>query len=146
MERNGSPERATRMPANANCAPTGRDAGSETDAAERLDEVVLIIARLIGRRMAREDYKKAMRAANDNALPARDGAGPVSRTRTDRTEPSCPCRTLCPLFQRQAERGSIEDQFRLCREHAGRERWQIVGSYEDAAISGASTILCPGSG
>lgn len=43
--------------------------------------------------------------------------------------------------QREA---SIEDQFRLCRAHAGRERWQIVGSYEDAAISGASTILRPG--
>ncbi len=43
--------------------------------------------------------------------------------------------------QREA---SIEDQFRLCREHAARERWQIVGSYEDAAISGASTILRPG--
>ncbi|MFV0336307.1 MAG: recombinase family protein, partial [Tropicimonas sp.] len=39
---------------------------------------------------------------------------------------------------------SIEDQFRLCREHAGRERWQVVGSYEDAAISGASTIRRPG--
>ncbi|MFD2238195.1 recombinase family protein [Aureimonas populi] len=39
---------------------------------------------------------------------------------------------------------SIEDQFRLCREHAQRERWQIVGSYEDAAISGSSTILRPG--
>jgi site-specific DNA recombinase len=39
---------------------------------------------------------------------------------------------------------SIENQFRLCREHAGWERWQIVGSYEDAAISGASTILRPG--
>ena len=26
--------------------------------------------------------------------------------------------------QREA---SIEDQFRLCREHAARERWQIVG-------------------
>lgn len=23
---------------------------------------------------------------------------------------------------------SIEDQFRLCQEHAQRERWQIVGS------------------
>lgn len=78
MERKGSPGRAGRMPANANCAPDGRDAGSETDAAERLDEVVLIIARLIGRRMAREDYDKAMRAANDNAPPARDGAGPVT--------------------------------------------------------------------
>lgn len=39
---------------------------------------------------------------------------------------------------------SIEDQFRLCRDHARRERWRIVGSYEDAAISGASTILRPG--
>lgn len=39
---------------------------------------------------------------------------------------------------------SIEDQFRLCRDHAKRERWQITGSYEDAAISGASTVLRPG--
>ncbi|KND59714.1 hypothetical protein BVER_00451c [Candidatus Burkholderia verschuerenii] len=39
---------------------------------------------------------------------------------------------------------SIEDQFRLCREQAKRERWRIVGTYEDAAISGASTILRPG--
>ena len=39
---------------------------------------------------------------------------------------------------------SIEDQFRLCREHAQRERWVIVGSYEDAAISGSSTIRRPG--
>lgn len=78
MERNGSPGRATGMPANANCVPNGRDVGSKTDVAGRLDEVVLIIARLIGRRMAREDYDKPMRAANDNAPPARDGAGPVS--------------------------------------------------------------------
>ncbi|MDQ0390440.1 recombinase family protein [Labrys monachus] len=39
---------------------------------------------------------------------------------------------------------SIEDQFRICREHARRERWEIVGSYEDAAISGASTVLRSG--
>jgi DNA invertase Pin-like site-specific DNA recombinase len=39
---------------------------------------------------------------------------------------------------------SIEDQFRLCREHAGRERWKIAGAYHDAAISGASLILRPG--
>lgn len=36
-------------------------------ASEQLDAVVLSIARLIGRRMAREDYAKAMRAANDNS-------------------------------------------------------------------------------
>ena len=39
---------------------------------------------------------------------------------------------------------SIEDQFRICREQAGRERWQIVDTYHDAAISGASVILRPG--
>ena len=39
---------------------------------------------------------------------------------------------------------SIEDQFRVCREHAERENWQVVESYQDAAISGASVILRPG--
>ncbi|MFV0291724.1 MAG: hypothetical protein ACK5II_00230 [Paracoccus sp. (in: a-proteobacteria)] len=34
---------------------------------ERPDKVVLSIAKLIGRRMAREDFERAMRAANDNA-------------------------------------------------------------------------------
>lgn len=56
--------------------------------------------------------------------------------------------TCAALYARYSDdkqsEASIEDQFRLCREHAGRERWQIVGSYEDAAISGASTILRPG--
>ncbi|MDT3379574.1 recombinase family protein [Labrys neptuniae] len=36
---------------------------------------------------------------------------------------------------------SIEDQFRLCREQATREGWHVTGTYQDAAISGASTIL-----
>lgn len=39
---------------------------------------------------------------------------------------------------------SIEDQFRICREHAERENWKIVSSYKDAGISGASMILRPG--
>jgi site-specific DNA recombinase len=39
---------------------------------------------------------------------------------------------------------SIEDQFRLCREQAVRERSSIIGTYQDAAISGASTVLRPG--
>lgn len=39
---------------------------------------------------------------------------------------------------------SIEDQFRICREQAAREKWKIVGSYKDAAISGASIIQRPG--
>ncbi|PQZ47257.1 recombinase family protein [Ochrobactrum sp. MYb15] len=43
--------------------------------------------------------------------------------------------------QREA---SIEDQLRICREQAKRERWKIVGTYKDAGISGASMILRPG--
>jgi len=39
---------------------------------------------------------------------------------------------------------SIEDQFRVCRDHAGREGWKIAGTYHDAAISGASVTLRPG--
>jgi len=53
-------------PANDNQPPSGQDAGTQTEAFERLDAVVLSIARLIGRRMAREDFEKAAQAANDN--------------------------------------------------------------------------------
>ncbi|PHQ69619.1 MAG: resolvase [Paracoccus sp.] len=38
---------------------------------------------------------------------------------------------------------SIDDQIRLCRERAIREGWEIVGTYEDAATSGAS-LMRPG--
>lgn len=51
-------------PANDNQPPNGQNA--DTDTFERLDAVVLSIARLIGRRMAREDFEKATQAANDN--------------------------------------------------------------------------------
>src|SRR3546814_5229232 len=44
----------------------------------------------------------------------------------------------------QQSAASIADQQRVCRERATREGWQIVGSFEDAAISGASMILRPG--
>ena len=43
--------------------------------------------------------------------------------------------------QREA---SIEDQFRICREQAKRDKWKIIGAYKDAGISGASMILRPG--
>ncbi|RWR26336.1 hypothetical protein D2T29_20800 [Sinirhodobacter populi] len=59
-------------PANDNRPPGGQATANATDTAERLDAVVLTIARLIGRRMAREDYEKTMRAANDNAPPSHD--------------------------------------------------------------------------
>ena len=39
---------------------------------------------------------------------------------------------------------SIDDQFRVCREHAERSGWTVAGGYRDAAVSGASMILRPG--
>ncbi|WP_422027516.1 hypothetical protein [Pyruvatibacter mobilis] len=54
-------------PANDNCSLDGKNAGNEVHPSERLDKEVLSIARLIGRQMAREDFERAMRAANDNA-------------------------------------------------------------------------------
>ena len=39
---------------------------------------------------------------------------------------------------------SIDDQFRICRDQAAREKWKVVGAYNDAAISGASVTLRPG--
>jgi len=39
---------------------------------------------------------------------------------------------------------SIEDQVRICRERAERERWAVGATYQDAAISGASITLRPG--
>lgn len=39
---------------------------------------------------------------------------------------------------------SIDDQFAICRDQAVREGWRIIGTYQDAAISGASVILRPG--
>ena len=39
---------------------------------------------------------------------------------------------------------SIDDQFRICREHAERSGWMVAGGYRDAAASGASMILRPG--
>lgn len=62
-------------PANDNRPPDGQDAGRVADASERLDRVVLTIARLIGRQIAREHFE-ALQAANDNRRPARDKSGP----------------------------------------------------------------------
>ena len=39
---------------------------------------------------------------------------------------------------------SIDDQFRVCRDQAAREKWKVAGTYKDAAISGASVTLRPG--
>ena len=44
----------------------------------------------------------------------------------------------------QQRAASIDDQFRVCREHAERSGWTVAGGYRDAATSGASVILRPG--
>ena len=59
-------------PANDNRPPNGQDAGQAADASARVDAVVLTIARLIGRQIAREHFE-ALQAANDNAPPTREG-------------------------------------------------------------------------
>jgi hypothetical protein len=50
------------------------DAGSpDPEALRKVNDVVLRLARLIGRRMAREDFAAHMAAANDNAPKSGDG-------------------------------------------------------------------------
>ena len=44
----------------------------------------------------------------------------------------------------QQNAASIDDQLRICREHAARDSLRVVGAYRDAAISGSSVILRPG--
>ncbi|WP_265975040.1 hypothetical protein [Brucella intermedia] len=58
-------------PANDNHAPDDEATERKADAAERLDAVLLSIARLIGRQMAREDFA-AFTAANDNRASSAD--------------------------------------------------------------------------
>jgi site-specific DNA recombinase len=56
--------------------------------------------------------------------------------------------TVVALYARyssdQQNAVSIEDQFRICRERADREGWEISSAYHDAAISGSTLILRPG--
>jgi hypothetical protein len=53
----------------------GAAAGPDPEALRKVNDVVLRLARLIGRRMAREDFAKQITAANDNTPPARDRNG-----------------------------------------------------------------------
>lgn len=73
MDEDTEPEPDGIIPANDNQAPDGQD----DETRWQLDQVVLTIARLIGRRIAREHFA-ALSAANDNrpkgAQDAEDGA------------------------------------------------------------------------
>lgn len=48
--------------------------GPDPEVLRKVNKVALRLARIIGRRMAREDYEKAMRAVNDNAPKSGDGS------------------------------------------------------------------------
>jgi len=50
-------------------------AGADPEALRKVDAVALKLARIIGRRMSREDFEKAMQAANDNTPPPCNGPG-----------------------------------------------------------------------
>ncbi len=73
-------------PANDNRAPGGQNIEEDAEALERLDAVVLSIARLIGRRVAREDFEKALRAANDNSEPNRKADAGEGQSTVDADE------------------------------------------------------------
>ena len=56
-------------------------------------------------------------------------------------------RTRCALYARYSSENqrdaSITDQLRICTARAERECWDVVGTFADAAISGA-TMQRPG--
>jgi hypothetical protein len=70
------PEPDGLMPANDNQGPNGRQDEPDQETRRQLDQVALTIARLIGRRIAREQFA-ALNAANDNRSEEaqEDGAG-----------------------------------------------------------------------
>lgn len=65
------PPNPRRHPVAAN--DNGDAAGPDPEALRKVNDVVLQLARLIGRRMAREDFAAHIAAANDNAPKSGDG-------------------------------------------------------------------------
>jgi hypothetical protein len=72
MEDDTEPERS--KPANDNIGPHGEPDAEKPSAEtwDKIDRVALTLARIIGRRMAREDYAARV-AANDNRPVASEG-------------------------------------------------------------------------
>ena len=70
------PEPDSLMPANDNQGPDGGRDEPDQDTRQQVDRVILSIAQLIGRRIAREQFA-ALNAANDNRPKdaQEDGAG-----------------------------------------------------------------------
>ncbi|MBL6613157.1 MAG: hypothetical protein ISP45_04040 [Reyranella sp.] len=78
MANDTEPEPDRLIPANDNQGPDGGQDEPNQETRQQVDRVALTIARLIGRRIAREQFA-ALSAANDNrpedAQDAEDGAG-----------------------------------------------------------------------
>lgn len=65
--------------------------GLDPEALRKVNDVALQLARIIGRRMAREDFAARVAAANDNAPAASDGA---RQDADDEHRPNGDCRAL----------------------------------------------------
>lgn len=77
MDDDKEPRPDSIIPANDNQGPGGESSKPDRQTCQQVDQVVLTIARLIGRRIAREHFA-ALSAANDNGPSnpphAEDGA------------------------------------------------------------------------
>ena len=70
----GKVRRKTERAGNQDARPVRSDTAADASASDRLDDVVLSIARLIGRRMAREDFAaRETPLRQDEATGARRG-------------------------------------------------------------------------
>ena len=117
MANDTKPEPDDTIPANDNRGP-------DCEAHRRLDKAVLSIARVIGRRIAREQFE-ALRAANDDrpraAVRWRTGPTTIRRRSMIRV-------ALYARYSSDNQRdASIEDQLRQCREYAARQGWTCRG-------------------
>ncbi|CDX20088.1 Recombinase (fragment) [Mesorhizobium sp. ORS 3324] len=134
-------------PANDNGDLVSPEGCPKNVTAAKLDRVVLDIARLIGRRLAREDSRLGRRPTTIGRAAKRERAGSRMAKPLEQKRGSA-AMTRVALYARYSSDSqrdaSIEDQLKLCREHATREGWNLAGTFEDAAISGASTVLRPG--
>lgn len=73
MDDDTEPEPDGTIPANDNQGPDGRRSEPDHETCRQVDRVALAIARLIGRRIAREQFE-ALSAANDNEPKDAEGA------------------------------------------------------------------------
>ena len=119
-------------------ARPGRDpgAGSGGGPEARIEAAAMRLARLLGRQIAPSSSSGGLRPTT-TARPARR---PEAGRSNDMIRAALYARYSSDL----QSAASIEDQFRICRDHAERAGWTVVDTYRDAAISGDSMILRPG--